>query len=53
MILKIFNVVSHKSDMAGIFDLIPVITVTLFALGLIGAIAYEKTRSNDPVESTS
>ncbi len=30
--------------MDGIFDSIPLITVVLFALGLVGVIAYEKTR---------
>ncbi len=39
--------------MAGIFDSIPIITVALFALGLVGVIVYEKTRSNEPVESNS
>jgi len=32
--------------MAGIFDSIPVITVVLFALGLVGVIVYERSRSN-------
>jgi hypothetical protein len=32
--------------MAGIFDSIPIITVVLFALGLVGVIVYEKLRSN-------
>jgi len=39
--------------MAGIFDSIPIITVVLFALGLVGVIVYERTRSNTAVESTS
>jgi hypothetical protein len=39
--------------MAGIFDSIPIITVALFALGLIGIIVYERSRSNDTVESSS
>ena len=39
--------------MAGIFDSIPIITVALFALGLVGVIVYEKTRSNEPVEPNS
>ncbi len=39
--------------MAGIFDSIPIITVTLFALGLIGVIVYERTRSNTTEESNS
>jgi len=37
--------------MAGIFDSIPIITVVLFALGLVGVIVYERSRSNNPVES--
>ncbi len=32
------------SNMAGIFDSIPVITVVLFALGLAGVMVYERTR---------
>jgi len=39
--------------MAGIFDSIPIITVALFALGLVGVIVYERSRSNDTVESSS
>ena len=39
--------------MAGIFDSIPIITVVLFALGLVGVIVYERSRSNTPVEPTS
>ena len=39
--------------MAGIFDSIPIITVALFALGLVGVIVYEKSRSNEPTESHS
>ena len=39
--------------MAGIFDSIPIITVALFALGLVGVIVYEKTRSNESTESNS
>ena len=31
--------------MAGIFDAIPVITVILFAIGLVGVMVYEKSRS--------
>lgn len=37
--------------MAGIFDSIPIITVVLFALGLVGVIVYERSRSNAPEES--
>ena len=39
--------------MAGIFDSIPIITVILFALGLVGVIVYERSRSNTTNESTS
>jgi hypothetical protein len=39
--------------MAGIFDSIPIITVALFALGLVGVIVYEKSRSNDTLNSSS
>ena len=31
--------------MAGIFDSIPLITVVMFALGLVGVIVYERSRS--------
>ena len=37
--------------MAGIFDSIPIITVVLFALGLVGVIVYERSRSNTTEES--
>ena len=37
--------------MAGIFDSIPIITVVLFALGLVGVIVYERSRSNKTEES--
>jgi hypothetical protein len=39
--------------MAGIFDSIPIITVVLFALGLVGVIVYERYRSNTTKESVS
>jgi len=39
--------------MAGIFDSIPIIAVALFALGLVGVIVYERSRSNDTIESSS
>lgn len=39
--------------MAGIFDAIPTLTVTLFALGLVGIMVYEKTRSKSIEESES
>ena len=31
--------------MAGIFDSIPIISVVLFAIGLVGVMVYERTRS--------
>jgi NADH:ubiquinone oxidoreductase subunit K len=31
--------------MAGIFDAIPVITVILFVIGLVGVMVYERSRS--------
>ncbi len=39
--------------MAGIFDSIPIITVILFVIGLVGVIVYEKSRSKQTEESTS
>ena len=39
--------------MAGIFDSIPIITVVLFALGLVGVMVYERSRSNTTKESVS
>ena len=31
--------------MAGIFDSIPLITIILFALGLVGVMVYERTKT--------
>jgi len=31
--------------MAGIFDSIPIITVILFAIGLVGVMVYERART--------
>ena len=39
--------------MAVIFDYIPVITVILFAIGLVGVMVYEKSRSKTVEESNS
>jgi len=39
--------------MAGIFDSIPIITIVLFALGLVGIMVYERSRSNTTKESVS
>ena len=37
--------------MADIFDSIPVITVVLIALGLVGVMVYERTRIRQEKES--
>jgi hypothetical protein len=37
--------------MAGIIDLIPIITVILFALGICGVMVYERSQSNTTNES--
>ena len=39
--------------MAGIFDSIPLITVILFAIGLVGVMVYEKSRTKQTEESTT
>lgn len=39
--------------MAGIFDSIPVITVILFAIGLVGIMVYEKSKSKAVEETNS
>lgn len=39
--------------MAGIFDSIPIITVILFAIGLVGVMVYEKSKSKQAEESTT
>jgi len=51
IILKIFNGQSSSQTMAEIFDSIPIITVVLFTLGLVGIIVYERSRSNTPDKS--
>jgi hypothetical protein len=38
--------------MADIFDSIPVITVVLIAIGLVGVMVYERTRIRQEKEST-
>ena len=38
--------------MADIFDSIPVITVVLIALGLLGVMVYERTRIRQEKESS-
>jgi len=37
--------------MTGIFDLIPIISVILFTLGLVGVIVYERSHSKSIDES--
>jgi len=39
--------------MAGIFDSIPIITVILFAIGLVGVMVYEKSKSKTVENSNS
>jgi len=39
--------------MAGIFDAIPVITVFLFAIGIVSVMVYEKSRSKTIEGSSS
>lgn len=39
--------------MAGIFDAIPIITVTLFVIGLVAVMVYERSRSKTIEESNS
>ena len=37
--------------MVGIFDSIPIITVVLLALGLVGVMVYERSKSTDESNS--
>ncbi len=37
--------------MADIFDSIPIITIVLFALGLLGIMVYERSKSTDESDS--
>ena len=37
--------------MVGIFDYIPIITVVLLALGLVGVMVYERSKSTDESNS--
>ena len=39
--------------MADIFDSIPTIAVILFAIGLVGVMVYERSRTKQTEESTS
>ena len=38
--------------MAGFFDSIPIIVVMLFAIGVIGAMVYERSRTKNIEESS-
>jgi len=38
--------------MAGFFDFIPIIVVVLFAIGIIGAMVYERSRTKNIEESS-
>jgi len=39
--------------MAGIFDSIPIITVVLLALGLVGVMVYERTKTRQNEEAST
>ena len=39
--------------MAGLFDAIPIITVILFAIGIVSVMVYEKSKSKTIKESSS
>ncbi len=39
--------------MAGIFDSIPIIVPILFAIGLVGVMVYEKSRTNTTEEPST
>ena len=39
--------------MAGIFDSIPIITVVLFVIGVVGIIVYERAKSRKDIEQTA
>ena len=39
--------------MAGIFDSIPLITVILFALGLVGVMVYERAKTRQDEKTTT
>jgi hypothetical protein len=49
--VKIFNFPLPSLIMTSNFDSIPVITIILFTLGLIGVMVYEKLRSNTTKKS--
>jgi hypothetical protein len=39
--------------MAGIFDSIPIITVVMFAIGVIGIMVYERAKSRKDAQQTT
>ena len=39
--------------MAGFFDYIPIIAIILFAVGIVGVMAYERVRTKNIEESPS
>ena len=39
--------------MAGFFDYIPIIAIILFAVGIVGAMVYERIRTKNIEESSS
>ena len=43
--MKLFNCQPGSVVMAGVFDYIPLLTIVLVTLGLVGVIIYEKTRT--------
>ena len=38
--------------MAGFFDYIPILVVVLFAIGILGAMVYERSRTKNIEESS-
>ncbi len=39
--------------MAGIFDSIPIIIIILFAIGFVGVMVYERSKSKQAEETTT
>lgn len=39
--------------MAGIFDSIPVITVVMFVIGIVGIMVYERAKSRKDAQQTT
>ena len=39
--------------MAGFFEYVPIITIILFAAGIVGAMVYERVRTKNIEESSS